>query len=419
MNNKAESSLYRKQALENAGLQSFGGILIKQPISLSMLTVLLMAISLIILGFLSYGEYARKVTVSGFLEPKDGISRVYAAKSGIIEKILVSEGDIVNKGQPLLWIKVPNLLVDGKEAHKQMLSELYAQIDELVLAIDRENEKYVLDKDWLHKKLASLRKEEKQSATIQALQRSRSKIAARQKRSIAQLKRKNFVSNYQSLQIEADFINEEKERVQLARRMTQIESEISTAEHRVNLQPSIHKGILKGLNTELSLLNQRITEVQTQSEYLINAPVAGRITASNAKVGEPVSAAKPILAILPQPAQLYAWLLIPSRAAGFVNRGQDVRLMFDSFPYQQFGTQVATIISMSQAVVNPRDINGPTLTSEPVFIAKAKLKKETISAFGQEQPLQAEMMLTADIIQSKRSILDWMLEPLYTLRGRT
>jgi hypothetical protein len=29
------------------------------------------------------------------------------------------------------------------------------------------------------------------------------------------------------------------------------------------------------------------------------------------------------------------------------------------------------------------------------------------------------MILTADIVLAKRSIFDWMLEPLYTLRGRT
>ena len=56
---------------------------------------------------------------------------------------------------------------------------------------------------------------------------------------------------------------------------------------------------------------------------------------------------------------------------------------------------------------------------EPVFVAKVALDKGTITAYGEEHPLQTDMLLTADIVQAKRSILDWILDPLYALRGRT
>jgi membrane fusion protein len=93
--------------------------------------------------------------------------------------------------------------------------------------------------------------------------------------------------------------------------------------------------------------------------------------------------------------------------------------MYDGFPYQRFGTQSGTIISISDAAISPGELAGPLQIQEPVFVAKVALDKGTITAYGEERPLQTDMLLTADIVQAKRSILDWILDPLYALRGRT
>ncbi len=93
--------------------------------------------------------------------------------------------------------------------------------------------------------------------------------------------------------------------------------------------------------------------------------------------------------------------------------------MYDGFPYQRFGTHAGTIISVSDAAISPGELAAPLQIQEPVFLAKVALNKGTITAFGKERPLQADMLLTADIVQAKRSILEWMLDPLYALRGRT
>jgi membrane fusion protein len=413
------SNIYRREAVAHAGQPSFGGVMITQPLSLLAMTVILIVIALIVIGFLHYGEYARKVTVSGYLEPKTGISRVYPSKNGIAEKLLFSDGDIVEKGQPLLLVKAPYLLADGEEAHKKILSQLLAQRKGLNSGIDRQYEKNKLDSEWYRVQFLSLRKEKLQLEEIQKLQTESLVIISRQRQAIRDLEKNHFVSSFQMLQVESDYIEGQKKRVQLSQQLTRIEAEIASAEYQFDLLPTLFQEKMKNLQGELSAIERQITEVNGQSEYLVKAPVSGKVTAIGIRAGEAVFVERPILAILPENEMLVARLLIPSRAAGFVNDGQAVRLMYDSFPFQQFGTQSGRVISMTGAAIDSRDLNSFSRQSEPVFIAEVALDKNTITAFGKEQLLQADMLLTADIIQARRSILNWMLEPLYTLRGRT
>ena len=39
-------------------------------------------------------------------------------------------------------------------------------------------------------------------------------------------------------------------------------------------------------------------------------------------------------------------------------------------------------------------------------------------AYGKTQPLQAGMLLEADVLQDTRRLYEWVLEPLYSLTGK-
>lgn len=51
--------------------------------------------------------------------------------------------------------------------------------------------------------------------------------------------------------------------------------------------------------------------------------------------------------------------------------------------------------------------------------AFVKLEKGTVSAFGQEEPLMPGMVLDADILGERRTIWEWVLEPLIAAGRRT
>jgi membrane fusion protein len=412
-------SLYRQEAVDYAGQQLFGAVMIAQPTTLKVMSYFVIAVTALVIGFLLYGEYARKVTVNGYLRPEGGISRVYPPRSGIAKQMFFDDGDYVEKGQPLLLVDVPRSLSTGEEPYEKFLGELKIQKKQKNLAIEREERKYTLGNRWYEIRLTSLRDEQLQLQKLTRVQLSKFEIFSRQLSAIRKLRENNYVSDFQLLKIEADYLSEQKENLRMEQRLTRIDSDIEKVEYQLKLAPTLFQEKRENIRSEISEINQRAIEIRGQSEYLIKAPVAGRITAISFNKGDSVTASRPILSIQPKNADLFAWLLIPSRAVGFVDEGQFVRLMFDSFPFQQFGTQAGSIVSISGVATDSRDLSIPVSVNEPVFIAKIKLEKETVTAFGIEQSLQVDMILTADIVLAKRSIFDWMLEPLYTLRGRT
>jgi membrane fusion protein len=126
-----------------------------------------------------------------------------------------------------------------------------------------------------------------------------------------------------------------------------------------------------------------------------------------------------VAVILPEGGRLEAELLAPSRAIGFVQPGQDVALSLQAFPYQRFGTVAGTIRSVSSTVLGPSEVGIQGLrVEEPVFRIRVTLSREVMQAYGQMIPMQPGMLVSADIVFDRRSLLGWLLDPIYAVRGR-
>ena len=109
---------------------------------------------------------------------------------------------------------------------------------------------------------------------------------------------------------------------------------------------------------------------------------------------------------------------MPTSAAGFVAPGQRVRLMYEAFPYQRFGTYWGTVETVSRAVLGPDDVRGPVRPREPSYRLTARLDRASVDAFGREVALQPEMGVRADIVLERRSLAAWVTEPLLAAWSR-
>ena len=66
--------------------------------------------------------------------------------------------------------------------------------------------------------------------------------------------------------------------------------------------------------------------------------------------------------------------------------------------------------------VTGSDAFGPIELKEPAYRVTAALDRPDIDAYGKKIPLQADMLLRADIILEKRSLISWLLDPLLSVR---
>jgi len=99
--------------------------------------------------------------------------------------------------------------------------------------------------------------------------------------------------------------------------------------------------------------------------------------------------------------------------------GQEVKIKFDAFPYQKFGLYGGVVDQISKNIMIPGEVKLPVDLKEPVYKISVKLNKQTVTAFGREQHLQVGMLLQGDIVRHRSRIIDWVLEPLYSLKGRS
>jgi membrane fusion protein len=118
---------------------------------------------------------------------------------------------------------------------------------------------------------------------------------------------------------------------------------------------------------------------------------------------------------------LRAALHIPSRRRGFVREGQIVRLKLDAFPYARFGSYEARIDSISRTTV--RSTMSPTGASEAAapggdYMAWATLAGNQFEFGRRRFDILPGMTGTASIVVERRTIAEWVLEPLFRiLRG--
>jgi membrane fusion protein len=167
-------------------------------------------------------------------------------------------------------------------------------------------------------------------------------------------------------------------------------------------------------------LEQRTIDAEARRVQFVSSPVSGRIAALPVSVGQAVSLGGTVAVVIPDGAKLEAELLAPSRAAGFISPGQDVRLMLQAFPYQRFGAIKGRIKAISTTVLGPTEIAIPGLDiKEPVFRIRVTLAREDIQAYGEAIPLQPGMVLSADIVFDRRSLIEWLFDPLFAVAKRS
>jgi membrane fusion protein len=409
--------LFRQEAIDFHQRNRQGGqVALLQPLSTKILTWFFAASVATIVTFLFFGQYARKETVIGYLMPTAGTAKIFPPKSGTIKDIYVKEGQEVKKGQPLLAVETSQIAVNGQDVNAGMLAPLESQQTSLKNQIAAEQERMNSEQARLTATATGLETEISELHAQIESQREQFRISSEFVSSVTGLAARGIVSDldYKKRQVAA---LEQKEKLdslnqQLAARQNQL------TETRFSLEqlPTVTGGRIQSLRSELATTEQHIAEISGRRAYEIRAPAAGRVSTLQATVGQFADTMHPQMEIVPDDSVLQAELFVPTRAIGFVQPGQEVRILYDAFPYQQFGTYGGRVKQISQTILTRSDTFGPIELKEPAYRVTVTLNRPDIDAYGKRIPLQADMLLRADIILEKRTLMRWFLDPLLSVR---
>lgn len=411
------TTLFRQEALDNQKQRLWGEVVLIQPLSFYLITGAVTVVVLVVAAFLIYGTYARRENVSGYLVPDKGLVKIYAIQSGLITAVHVEEGDQVSQGDLLFTLSTQKTNLQSTDVDAMILNKL--KQNKATITRKLEDQKHLSLREIIQyeDQIAGLKREIQQLTTLIKTHEKKHKVSQTHLDRLEQLLAKNYLS-------ESDYIEAQEHHVDIQLRLDETRQQLSGKQNQLteainHLSQAPLRAAIKQdeVNQQLSDVEQRMVEISGRRSYTLRAPSSGRVTAIQAKLGHTVKD-KPLLTILPNDARFKAELFIPTRAIGFVKSGQSVLLRYSAFPYQRFGLYKGTIDKVTEVILSPKELQVPVKLEEPVYRVSVIPEKQQISAYGRQFELQAGMLLEATIILEGRSLGEWLLEPIYSLRGR-
>ena len=391
-------ALFRPEAVDAQRTKPAGDIVLIQPLSFGFLTALAVGLAGLVVAFFVWGTYTKRSTVVGQLTPDSGLIKVHVQQPGVILEKRVSEGQPVTAGDVLYVV--------SSERRSSTQGDTQANISMNVKARQRS----------LRAELASTR---------QRLQAELSNIddQIRVQRIQIQLA-EDLLARYTVLAeqgLVSQVVLQEKQGEALAQQAALQSLERNRLSVAYDLRAQV-----AGLERDIASAEQELTESEARRRLVITAPESGTATAVVAEVGQVVDTERPLASIVPTGAKQEAHLYVPSRAVGFVKRGDPVLLRYQAYPYQKFGHHRGIVATVSRTALVSHELIGTSMppsggagiANEPLYRVTVDLESQSVDAYGQTQPLQSGMLLEADLLQDTRRLYEWILEPLYSLSGK-
>ena len=409
--------LFRQEAVDfQQHNRQWGQVALLQPLSTKIITWLIAASVALIVVFLFLAPYARKETVNGYLTPTAGTAKIFAFQQGTIKEIYVKEGQEVEIEQPLLAVETSQIAANGQDVNTSMLATLEAQRNLLTNQIAAEEERRKSEQARLTAVIAGLEAEISELHAQIENQNEQIRVSSLLVSSVTGLRAKGIMSELEYRQRELAALEQKQKLNSLNQQFAARQNQLTETRYSLEQLPTVMAGKIQSLRSELATSEQRVAEITGRRAYVIRAPAAGRVSTLQATVGQFADPRRPQMEIVPNESVLQAELFVPARAIGFAQPGQEVRILYEAFPYQQFGTYRGRVKNISQTILTKSDTSGPIELKEPAYRVTAALERPDIDAYGKRIPLQADMLLRADIILEKRSFMSWFLDPLLSLR---
>jgi adhesin transport system membrane fusion protein len=384
----------------------------------------------------SVSEIEERTRGEGQVVPSTEIQVVQSLEGGIVEDILVSEGEHVEKGQVLLRLSDVFFASEERGTEARLLS---LQAKKARLEAEAQGKEFVLPGD-VQEKVPDVAKNE--SALYQSRKAEyenqnsilRDKVTAIQSRiSEAKSEAARYESSRASLQKELNVTRKmvaqravpEVEQFRLEREVSDaggrarearerakgLEAELSATEKELDDQKDKFRSIvLKELNeveTQLSGLQENLKSIGDRVYRTeVRAPVTGIVDKISIKtIGGILEPAQPIVEIVPLGDDLKIIAKVSPNDIAFLKPGQDVNVKITAYDPQKYGSLHGTLKRISANSVTDNDGN-------IFFEVEVHTDKNHLGSEDKPLPITTGMIANVEIITGKRTIMEYLLKPI-------
>ena len=322
------------------------------------------------LAWLAFAKTDEVVVASGKLQPIGDVKTIQMPVGGVLETMLVKDGQRVTKGQVLLRL--------DNEA-----------------TLDRQGSL----RTTITAKQAQLRLKEVELARYLNLNDTEQTVT-----------RQNLVLETEIMQrlegLKAVGASAELQYLQQRNKVREVEGEISKLKVDRLRQVAIIEQALEQIKGELADLGSKLTELQVNIRYQdVRSPVDGVVfDLKPTGPGFVAQGSEPVMKIVPFSA-LQAKVEIESSDIGFVRVGRPADISIDSFPATDFGVLLGTVKGIGSDALPPDERNQTYRFPATIALDTQQLMLKS----GKSLPLQVGMSLTANIKLRKVTYLQLLL----------
>ena len=390
----------------------------------------------IFLGWASVAKVDEIVRSQGKIVPSGENKILQNLEGGIVEEILAKEGDAVKKGDILLKIK--NLKSKSELAgYLSKYNELAARVSRLraeakhePLRFDpvmqkehpelvaREKSLYEANVGRIEAQIETLKKQIRQKN--EQLQEAKSKLKnlrhsyalieeeVKMSRPMVEEGVKSKV-DFLKLQREANAIRTEIDSVKSS--LPRIRSAISEIESRIKatrleFRSKSEKEMNEALG-EMERLTEKIKAFRDSvNRTLVRSPVDGLVKKLYVNtIGGVVKPGMDLVEIVPLDKNLIAEVKVSPKDIAFIYPGQKALVKFTAYDFAIYGGLTGKVVGISPDTVTDKK-------DRTFYIVRIKTDKNFLFSNGKELKIIPGMVVNADIITGKRTILDYLLKPI-------
>lgn len=424
--------LFRQEVMDAQRVQHLGSIRLGRPLGFSVVTLIAALLAVSLAGFAVWGQFTRKARLPGLLVPALGSLQGVAPQAGTLLESRVHEGEAVGAGQVLMVLGVDR---GGAQGDTAALVARSLEQRRLTLEAERRlREQGARQREQaLADRLQGAQAVSRQARSELELARRRVDLAGRTVERHLQLARDGFVADTVVQQKQEELIDLQARAQAAARTLLAAQREAQGLQAELEAGRTQLETELAQLERTLAALAQEHAENDARARLVVRAPAGGVVTALTLSRGQSVQAGQTLFTLVPTgpPGQdgpegpavlppLRAQLYAPSRLVGFVKPGQTVWLRYAAYPYQKFGMAEGRIVDASRTPILPQDLPAgqsqallaAAQSQEPLYRVDVSLSQQHIRTYGELRPLKAGMALEADVVQDRRAVWEWVLEPV-------
>jgi len=400
---------------------------------------LLYSVTLVLLLLVIWSYFAEIDEVAkgdGKVIPSQQLQVLQSYDGGIVQEILVREGQAVKAGEVLLKVD-PTRFMSSLEENTTQFAALAAKVQRLsaltqgnVLRFNRElreraptvvdNERKLYNSNLAELDEVAAGSDSRIMQRRQDVEEERANLS--QYQNVLSLSKKELavtkpllasgaVSEIEILRLERQIVELEgniaKSKVAIERGLNAIEEEIIKKEEaRLKLVNRWNQA-LTDATAEMATLQQSQTSLEdVVSQAALRSPINGTVQRLLINtVGGVITPGSAVVELVPQDDQLIVEAKVSPKDIAFIREGQQAILKFSAYDFTIYGGMSAEVQHISaDAITNEKD--------ETYYLVRLETKKNVANEALEILP---GMIVQVDILTGKKTVLNYILSPLFNV----